>query len=248
MQKNYILLFLLFSIYTFAQRPQINEIDYLGPTGNAIEIAGLAGTDLNGYVLEFSGGINRNVYLTINLSGIIDDEGSGIGALSFSVTSPDDIIDTANTGVALSDGTNLIQFLSWGGATFIGKGAAQGITSTNIGTASAGESLQWTDTGWVSAVQTLGSLSAGQTTLSVVKNEIAGFALYPNPVVSGKFAISTNGNTQKNAQIYALNGSLVYQNYVQSNEVIDVANLNRGIYIVKVEEEGKIATRKLIVE
>ena len=58
MKKNYLLLFLLFSIYSFAQSPQINEIDYLGTGNGSVEIAGLAGTDIGGYVLEFSGGYN----------------------------------------------------------------------------------------------------------------------------------------------------------------------------------------------
>jgi hypothetical protein len=34
---------------------------------------------------------------------------------------------------------------------------------------------------------------------------------------------------------------------VNDGEFIDISNLTTGFYMVKVEEEGKIATRKLLV-
>jgi len=43
-------------------------------------------------------------------------------------------------------------------------------------------------------------------------------------------------------------GKQVYAKQIQANERVQVANLTKGIYILKVEEEGKVATRKLIIE
>jgi hypothetical protein len=37
-------------------------------------------------------------------------------------------------------------------------------------------------------------------------------------------------------------------NTTTSNEVINVASLNPGIYMVKIIEEGKTATRKLVIK
>lgn len=84
------------------------------------------------------------------------------------------------------------------------------------------------------------------SSLSVVKNEIEGFAVYPNPVNNGEFMINSLSNTVRNVQIYDLLGKQVYVKNVLPNETIKVVNLNSGIYILKVIEEGKTATRKLI--
>jgi len=66
--------------------PFINELHYDNAgadSGEAVEIAGAAGTDLTGYSIALYNGSNGAVYDTIALSGVIDDEGAGYGALSF---------------------------------------------------------------------------------------------------------------------------------------------------------------------
>ena len=52
----------------------------------------------------------------------------------------------------------------------------------------------------------------------------------------------------KNVEIYSMLGQQVYTKSVQPNETIDIYNLNRGIYMVRIEEDGKIATRKLVIK
>ncbi len=83
--------------------------------------------------------------------------------------------------------------------------------------------------------------------LSVVKNQIEGFKMYPNPVSDGVLYMSSSNNANKQVDIYSISGQQVYRKKLQLQESIDISNLNRGIYFVKIEEEGKIATRKLIV-
>lgn len=92
----------------------------------------------------------------------------------------------------------------------------------------------------------IGTYSAA--TASVVENQIEGFSMYPNPAVDGSFTITSKSNTVKQVEIYSLLGNLVVSKSVKSNEKIDVSNLSSGFYMVKVEEEGKIATRKLLVK
>jgi len=84
-------------------------------------------------------------------------------------------------------------------------------------------------------------------TASVEKNQIAGFSMYPNPVVHGKILISSNNSAAKQVAIYNLVGQQVYNKSVIANEPINVTSLTKGMYILKVEEEGKIATRKLLI-
>lgn len=87
-------------------------------------------------------------------------------------------------------------------------------------------------------------------TLSVqgVRSEIINFSTYPNPVTNGEFFINSASNADKNVQIYDMLGKQVYAKNVIANEKVDVANLNTGIYILKVVEEGKTATRKLVIK
>jgi hypothetical protein len=89
--------------------------------------------------------------------------------------------------------------------------------------------------------------SMNDLTLSIGRTEIEGFAIYPNPVSNGEFSIRTNGGVSKSVQIFDMLGKQVYSKEVQANENVKISNLNTGIYILKVQEEGRLATRKLVV-
>ncbi len=165
----------------------INEIHYDNAStdvGEAIEIAGTAGTDLTGYRLVLYNGTNTPaaapVYGTTALSGVIDDEGNGFGAVS--VAYPVNGLQNGPAdGIALvaPDGT-VLQFLSYGGTITAAAGtAAAGMTSTDIGVAESpapgvGLSLQLKGDGssaadftWTAASDdSFGTVNAGQGFLS----------------------------------------------------------------------------------
>lgn len=84
-------------------------------------------------------------------------------------------------------------------------------------------------------------------TLSVSENSIAGLKVYPNPVTRGYFFVETELNAEKTVAIYDLLGKQVVNTTTSSSE-INVANLNSGLYIVKITENGATATKKLIIE
>lgn len=83
-------------------------------------------------------------------------------------------------------------------------------------------------------------------TASVKQNNIAGLKMYPNPVTGGTLNITSNANTVKTVAIYDVLGKQVVN--TTTNSTVNVANLKAGVYIVKITEEGKTATRKLIVK
>lgn len=165
----------------------INEIHYDNAgtdAGEAIEIAGTAGTDLSGYKLVLYNGSNTpgaapTYGSALNLTGTIDDEGAGYGAVSFSYPR-DGLQNGIADGVALiaPDGS-VVQLLSWEGVFTAAPGtAAGGMTSTDIGVAEdsgspLGFSLQLkgdgssaTDFVWAEASDdSFGTLNAGQTFL-----------------------------------------------------------------------------------
>ncbi|RTY91342.1 T9SS type A sorting domain-containing protein [Flavobacterium sp. GT3R68] len=82
--------------------------------------------------------------------------------------------------------------------------------------------------------------------LGVQQNAIAGLNIYPNPVSNGTLYIDTNANAEKKVVVYNVLGKQVLSTATSGNS-INVGNLNNGIYIVKVTEEGKTATRKLVI-
>ena len=75
---------------------------------------------------------------------------------------------------------------------------------------------------------------------------IAGLAMYPNPVTGNVLNISSTANAAMNVAIFDVLGKQVINTKVNNNTV-NVSSLNAGVYIVKVTEDGKTATRKLVV-
>jgi len=87
--------------------------------------------------------------------------------------------------------------------------------------------------------------------ITLSANEIStikGFKIYPNPVNNGEFHISTLSNGVKSVQIFDLLGKQVYSKNIEANEIIKTSNLRAGVYILKVEEDDKIAKSKLVIK
>ncbi len=86
-------------------------------------------------------------------------------------------------------------------------------------------------------------------TASVGKNTIEGFAAYPNPVTNGKIQITTTNANEKEVSIYSILGKRVFaQKFSASTKQLDVSHINAGIYVMKVIEGEKIATKKLVIK
>lgn len=76
---------------------------------------------------------------------------------------------------------------------------------------------------------------------------IEGLNLYPNPVSNGKVYISSKNDLDKEIIIFDVLGKKVLQTTISSRE-LGVSNLSSGVYIIKINEGGATATRKLIVK
>jgi len=77
--------------------------------------------------------------------------------------------------------------------------------------------------------------------------EIKDFKMYPNPVTNGILRINTLDNAQKSIQIFDILGKKVFSKRMISEE-LNISKLNSGVYILKVFESGKTATRKLVIK
>lgn len=154
----------------------INEIHYDNvstDTGEAIEIAGPAGTDLSGWSIVLYNGNGGATYGTLSLSGAIPDQCGGYGTVSVAAVG---LQNGSPDGLALVNGSTVVQFLSYEGTFTAVGGPANGMTSTDIGVSEggsdpAGWSLRLTGTGsnyedfaWQPpAAASFGACNPGQT-------------------------------------------------------------------------------------
>lgn len=157
----------------------VNEFHYDNTgtdTGEAIEIAGPAGSDLTGWSIALYNGSGGAVYNTTVLSGIIPDQQNGFGTLVQSYPT-NGIQNGSPDGIALVDpSSTVMQFLSYEGTFIATDGPASGMTSTGIGVSEAsdtpvGDSLQLVGTGifyedfsWSDPIpSTFGAINTGQS-------------------------------------------------------------------------------------
>lgn len=147
MKKALLLYFsLCLAMTSYGQQVFINEIHYDNDgtdVNEGIEIAAPAGTDLSSYALVAYNGNGGSPYSTTNLSGIITDQSNGYGTAFFAISG---LQNGSPDGIALYDGTTVLQFLSYEGSFTAVGGVADSLTSTDIGvsqsSATIGSSLQ----------------------------------------------------------------------------------------------------------
>jgi len=98
------------------------------------------------------------------------------------------------------------------------------------------------DTSW-SGVTPQGS------TAIVNRDNIEGFTAYPNPVIDKRFTVKTSNSSVKQVNIFNVLGKKVFtQSFSGLQKTMDVSILNSGIYILKVTEEDKTVTKKLVIK
>ena len=66
--------------------------------------------------------------------------------------------------------------------------------------------------------------------------------------VDGRLTITTMSNAAKAIQIFDVLGKQVFATDIQQNGAINVESLKTGVYILKVVEEGKSSTSRLLIE
>lgn len=82
-------------------------------------------------------------------------------------------------------------------------------------------------------------------TASTKENNIEGLNIFPNPA-DEVLNITSNSTADKNVQLFDLTGKKVLD--VTTVSQVNVSTLKAGIYVAKINEAGKIATRKVIIK
>ncbi|MGB5325131.1 MAG: hypothetical protein WBN40_06885 [Pseudomonadales bacterium] len=157
----------------------INEIHYDNSgvdVNEGIEIAGRAGTSLDGWQLQLYNGDSGEVYRTLELAATFNDGYNGYGIIHVVTGS---LQNGPADGFALLDiDGDVVQFLSYEGQVSAVSGGAAGMTSIDIGVAEDSEapeglSLQLIGAGsvdsdftWTTSFSSMGVANFGQTFVS----------------------------------------------------------------------------------
>jgi hypothetical protein len=158
-----------------------------------------------------------------------------INAVSF--TTADGVIAFAtNTNYNMNDGSDIAFRTLFAEANYIG------------GIVPSGAANRVVLVGRFNTTAQVVARSLADVTLSTNSfDAIEGLKMYPNPLSGNTLNFSSAINTEMNVQIFDMLGKQILTSKVNNN-TLNVPNLNAGIYIVKITEEGKTATRKLVVK
>ncbi|WP_439150934.1 T9SS type A sorting domain-containing protein [Winogradskyella sp.] len=215
-------------------------------------VSGLRGTTTE------SNGILR--FIPTSDSGIIDSSGNAVTPQTVSIAdlnaAPDDyeselvellnVTFTDGDGVAtfstgtnydVTDGVNtIVKRTDFFGADYIGEI----IPSTQLPSvvAVAGEFNGTTQI----YVRNLNDI-----TLSTNNFESTTFSLYPNPTNTGFVSITSVSNDDISIKVYDILGKQV-KNEILTNNILNVSNLNTGVYIVKITQNNASTTKKLVIK
>jgi hypothetical protein len=271
MKKNYIftLMLIILTSLTYGQIV-INEIDadQSGTdTEEFIELLWTPNTALDGYVVVLFNGSDDKSYMSYDLDGKTTDANGLFILATTSIASGSDIdMGTDNkvqngadaVAVYLGDDTDfpndtvisttdLIDVVVYGTSDSDDSGLLTGFNLSiqydeNLNGNKDTESIQRKSDGTYEVKE------PSRRVLSVLINQIKGFATYPNPITNNVFTITSNSASKKQFAIINLLGKQVLSSSfsgVKSN--VDVSSINAGIYFLKVTEAGKTATKKLVI-
>jgi len=163
------------------------------------------------------------------------------------------LLSNSNGQIILRSGTIVIDKVAWEGGDGndgfpVPNGASMQLATDKFDSVSNDIGSNWALATTAYGDGDLGTPGTENNfTLSILKNTIEGFAMYPNPVNNGVFSIKTSLGKSKLVQIYDALGKQVFNQSVENKEEINISNLNAGVYIVRVQEEDKTATNKLII-
>lgn len=146
------------------------------------------------------------------------------------------VVFVTNTNNTLNDGSDIIFRTMFAEADYIGQVIPSGAANRVFLVAE-----------FNGTAQVVARSLADVTLSSNSFDNINGLTMYPNPVSGGTLNFTSTANAAMSVQIFDLLGKEVLKSNVVNNTV-NVAKLTAGVYVVKITEEGKTATRKLVIK
>lgn len=206
-------------------------------------------TDSKDHIIANSLMVPSNGYVVLGKSTDVSINGNVTVDYAYSSNV---FLGNGSDSIALECGTTIIDSVSWDGGTEFPDPAGKSMElATNKYTAIDNDSgANWAEA--TAEINTGGDLgtpgTANSFVLKVERNAIEGFATYPNPITNNEFTISSSNSSVKEIVIFNVLGKKVLTtSFSGAKSTIDVSTINSGVYILKVTEEGKTATKKLVI-
>jgi hypothetical protein len=150
------------------------------------------------------------------------------------------VVFATNTNNNLNDGSTIVFRTMFAEADYIGQVIPQGAANRVVLVAEF-------NNGTTSVAQVVARSLADVNLSSSSFDNINGLTMYPNPLSGNTLYLTSTANAAMSVQIFDLLGKEVMKANVVNNAV-NVAKLTAGVYVVKITEEGKTATRKLVIK
>ena len=83
--------------------------------------------------------------------------------------------------------------------------------------------------------------------VNVPEIEKNNLTVYPNPATN-KFTVDLGNDEKANIQLFNLVGQQVYSETITGSAQVNVSNLHSGVYMLKVNQNGKVTTTKVVVK
>lgn len=146
------------------------------------------------------------------------------------------VVFATNSNTDLNDGSSIIFRPIFAEADYIGQVIPSGAANRVLLVAE-----------FNGTAQVVARSLADVTLSSNSFDAINGLSMYPNPLSGNTLFLTSTANAPMTVQIFDLLGKEVVKADVVNNTV-NVAKLTAGVYVVKITEEGKMATRKLVIK
>lgn len=82
-----------------------------------------------------------------------------------------------------------------------------------------------------------------------IQQNIEELSIYPNPVTNGKIFIyiTSKRNLTKKVEFFNVLGKQIFSTVLTGKE-LNISNLSKGVYILKITEDDISETRKLVIK
>lgn len=83
----------------------------------------------------------------------------------------------------------------------------------------------------------------------LAQQNIEDLSIYPNPVTNGKtfIYITSKRNLTKKVEFFNVLGKQIFSTVITGKE-LNISNLSKGVYILKITENNVSETRKLVIK
>ncbi len=188
-------------------------------------------------------------------AGTLGSNGAATGAIAMSGSNGKVILvnSTTQETTANPSGANIIDKVGYGATPTGYEGTGPTGTALTNSTAVIRNNAGCSDTNSNPTDFTAAAPSARNTSttlnpcsLSIAENNISGLKVYPNPAKNTLY-VTSDSFEAKEVQLYDVLGKSVL-NTKTVNNTVNISSLSKGVYVVKITEQGKTATRKIVIE